>query len=343
MSMRTLAKVGYTLIGIGIGLFSSSFILEHELNKPVGDIEDYIPREDRVDSENSKADRTVLSQSDQESTANNSKDIPQGRRSSEGRGDRNRESGQGEDRGHTEFGSVQDDLYHFYKSPEGSLHKSGVDRKRNSGGRSLVGKTDSSGSGSEDDQRRKEFEARRTENIQNMRNRYSKMYKSNDTTNSSSDMGDILHSVSERTNTRESYNSDDYGPEYYDAITDHPEDDEPEDLSPFEIDIHDEYTLERIESCFEVFIGDNPRDFVSLTYYAGDYTLCDDGEQIIPDPEDVVGMAALNRLIVGGPGVENGVIFVHNMKTGIDYEVALDNRSYKETVAGLFDEKMSSR
>lgn len=333
--MMNLAKVGYTLIGIGIGLFSSSFILEHELNKPVGVIEEYIPREDRIDGGNSKTDRTVLSQSDQEGTGTFSKDIPQGRRG-EGGSSRNGESGQGENRSHTEFGSVQDDLFHFYKSPEGSLRESGVDRKRNGGAGSLVGKTDGIGSGSEDDQRRAEFEARRTENKQNIR--YSKMYKSEDTVSSSNDMGDILHSVSERTNTRESYKSNEYEPEDYNGIDDHPEDDEPEYLSPFEIDIHDEYTLERIEGCFEVFIGDSPMDAVPLTYYAGDYTLCDDGEQIIS--EDVVGMAALNRLIVGGAGVENGVIYVHNVKTSVDYEVTLDNRSYKETVAGLFDEKM---
>lgn len=350
MSMSTFAKIGYTLIGVGIGLFGSSFILEHELNKPIGEVEDYIPKEDRENGENSEENRSILSESDQEGKTSNSKDIPQERGRS-GREDRDRlgvgrdkQPRQGEDRRNSEFGSVQDDLYHFYESPEASLRKSGVDRKRAERSGKPVGKTDDGRQGSEADQRRKEFEARRSEDLKNVKTRYSKMYKSNGSNTGSDDMGDILHSVSERTDTRESYNRDpQYSPEKWTELTAHPEDDEPEGLSQFENDIHNEYNLEQLEGYFEVFIDDNPIEYVPLTYYAGDYTLCDDGEQIIPDPEDVVGMAALNRLIVGGPGVDNGVIFVHNMKTGIDYEVVLDNRAYKETVAGLFDEKMSSR
>lgn len=118
-------------------------------------------------------------------------------------------------------------------------------------------------------------------------------------------------------------------------------DDEVE-LPEFEQDIHDEYNLEKVEGNFEIFLGDNPQDFVTVIFYEGDNTLCDDGEQIIPYPEDVVGMVALNRLIEGGPGAENGVIFVRNIKTAINYEVVLDAGAYSQTVLGIFESHLNS-
>lgn len=331
--MNSLLKIGYLLIGASAGIFASSFVLEYELNKPIGEIEEYIPLEDREKNENTPENNSMDQKDISSSKEVHSTDISSWREGQDNSG-RSSEGGS-----HAEFGtsSTKDDLYNFYSSNEERIRNpnSKNNRKRSAKGRrqgSNVNKNDIQGEMSEADQRRKEFEAQRSENLKNMSTRYSKMYKSdNDDSKGGESMNDILHQVSARTDTRESY------------MMDHPEDDEPDEMDPFEIDIHEEYTLERIEGTFEIFLDGDPHESIPLTYYAGDYTLCDDGEQIIPDPEDVVGMAALNRLIEGGPGVHDDVIFVHNMKTGINYEVMLEGGTYKESVAGLIDEKFSGR
>ena len=124
------------------------------------------------------------------------------------------------------------------------------------------------------------------------------------------------------------------------------EDDSPADddymVSPvFDSDLHDEFTLERVEENIEIFLDDNPQDFITMIFYEGDNTLCDDGEQIVPNAEEVIGLAALSRLIEGGPGAENGVIFVHNLKTSLNYEVVLDAGSYRDTVIGQFESHLN--
>ena len=332
--MNGLLKFGYLLIGASIGVFASSFVLEHELNKPIGEIEEYIPLADRKDCGDIQKDCSVDGQDSSKGEGLRRSYILS---EEEFRGD-DRRSGEGGS--HAEFGaaSTKTDLYNFYSSNEERIRNPDASRNSNEGSdtgkaedRQQASKSDKENSRamSERDQRREEFEARRSENLKNMSTRYSKMYKSEDVPRGGESMNDILHQVSARTDTRESY------------LMDHPEDDEPVDDNPFEINYHDQYNLERIEGPFEIFLDDNPRESIPLTYYAGDYTLCDDGEQIIPDPEDVVGMAALNRLIEGGPGVHDDVIFVHNTKTGINYEVMLEGGTYKESVAGLIDEKFS--
>ena len=320
--MNGLGKISYILIGMGIGVLASSYVLEHEFNKPIGEIEKYIPLEDRNvdDTEYTKEDSNLSSERDIRGGGSSEKDIPQkGNRELDG-DERGRESGS-----HAEFESSQADLYHFYSSAEGNIYDKRSRRKAKS-----------DGVRTKDDARREEFEKMRAEESANLKKRYSKMYRGGDGQNETSSVDDILHVVSANTDTRESWN---------DVSADSPDDDEPEFIPPYEriSDIHDEYVLEQIEDKFEIFLDDNPQDFVTLTYYKGDYTLCDDCEQIIPNAEEVVGMAALNRLIEGGPGVFDNVIYVHNMKTGINYEVVLAEGMYKETVAGMFDEKMSRR
>ena len=320
--MSALGKTSYILIGIGIGIFASSYVLEHEFNKPIGDIEEYIPLTDRDidDTKDTWKDSEASNKCDIWSSRGREEDISQ-----EDKGGREGADGERASGSHAEFESSQADLYHFYSSAEGNIYdkKHGRDAKADS--KRLRKKADA---------RREEFEKMRAEESANLKKRYSKMYRGGDKQNETSSVDDILHVVSANTDTRESWN---------DVNADSPDDDEPEFVPDWERDIHDEYVLERIEDRFEIFLDDNPQDFVTLTYYKGDYTLCDDCEQIIPNAEEVVGMAALNRLIEGGPGVFNNVIFVHNLETGINYEVVLAEGMYKETVAGMFDEKMSRR
>jgi len=329
--MTGLLKFAYILIGAGIGIIGSSFILEYELEKPIGEIENYIPQEDR-DAEEINPESGSLDSRNSEDSAHSSESYSASRGNGDGRG--RSESGS-----HSEFGASQADLYHFYSSNEDRLRNSGR-KESGTDGKAGEGSTEDSAKSemSESDRQRAEFEKRRMEAGVNQRVKYSKMYQyitkgleySDNKDEGGDSMDDILHQVNVHTNTRESY------------LQDEETEDDPE-LSPFELNIHQMYKLEWIEGPFEIFLEECPLcESIPLTYYQGDYTLCDDGEQIIPDPEDVVGMAALNRLIEGGPGVINGeVIYVHNTKTGINYEVMLEPGTYKESVAGLIDEKFS--
>ena len=325
--MTGMLKFAYILIGAGIGVIGSSFVLDHELNKPIGEIIDYIPQEDRDADETNQESSSFDSQSGEKGQRNGG-----AYSASRGAGDGRDGSGRGESGSHTEFGASQADLYHFYSSNEDRLRNSGRSDSSDAGEDST--KDSTKGEMSEADRQRAEFEARRNEAGANQRVGYSKMYHEMATgmgySGGGESMDDILHQVNVHTNTRESYLQDE-------------ETEEDPELSPFELNIHKMYKLEWIEGPFEIFLEECPLcESIPLTYYQGDYTLCDDGEQIIPDPEDVVGMAALNRLIEGGPGVINGeVIYVHNTDTGINYEVMLEPGTYKESVAGLIDEKFS--
>lgn len=288
--MTGLAKVGYFLIGLGAGIIGSSVIYARELDKPVGEVEEYIPLEDRDnDIPNSSKSSEEDSKSDK---ASQELDIStkegSGRRSSRqiSRGGNGSSTNQ-------EFQTNQSEILNFYNNPS----------------RNVSGQVDTNS-----------FEKRNKtaskEQKENKGRRYSKMYK-NSLTNSDEYQEPIDSSV----------------------MVDHPEDDIYDEYEP-EIDLHDEYNLERIEPGFEVFLDDNPQDFTTVIFYEGDNTLCDDGEQIIPNPEEVVGFAALQRLIDGGPGAENNVIFVHNMKSHINYEVVLDAGMYSETVLGMFESRL---
>lgn len=111
---------------------------------------------------------------------------------------------------------------------------------------------------------------------------------------------------------------------------------------PIDDILEEDLITDRVEENFEVLLGDShPNDYDTLIFYQEDYTLCDDREQLIPNPENVVGEVALTRLIEGGPGAENGTIFVRNLLTMITYEVVLDAGSYSETVLGIFEDRLS--
>lgn len=266
--------LGFFLIGAGIGIFAGALLYHHEMDKPIGEIEEYIPKHGE-DSENETED------------SNSSSDCKDRDISSE------QESDSG-DADHSEFHSSESDILNFYKNYERS----------------------------NDDQVKNEtFTKRKQTN-------YSKMFTSNTKIDASSkDMSDILHEISSRGDTKDSFS------EY----ADHTEDDYLFDDYDPEKDLHEQYKLEKTEDGFEIFLDDNPQDFVTLYFYNEDHILCDDQEELIPNPEEVVGLVALSRLIEGGPGCQNDVIFVHNSDSCVNYEVVLDAGSYKETVAGIFD------
>ena len=75
---------------------------------------------------------------------------------------------------------------------------------------------------------------------------------------------------------------------------------------------------------------DNFED-ISLTYYAEDDILCDDQEQVIEDPEAIIG-DALTKF-----GVESGypdTVYVINKRVRAIFEVLMVEGSYQEIVLG---------
>ena len=138
----------------------------------------------------------------------------------------------------------------------------------------------------------------------------------------------------------------------YDEVTDalgYKKDIPPMDSDePEEEDEDDEYEVEtggymndldlpreRVSPYIEIFGDENPQEFVELIYYAGDESLTDDRDQLIPNADEVVGNEALYRLVNGGRGVIDGVIYVRNVKTHINYQIVLDAGSYASTVLGI--------
>jgi len=328
-----LAKVGYLLIGTGVGIFASSFILTYEFDKAVGEIEEFIPEGDTDisnDQENGSESGEIHSQDSQESST----DIwngREGRKHRDGREFRNGRTSDGDsgEETHQEFQSNQAQILDYYKSSEGHIQNEG--RRKQAANSSKRSK------------RRKDFDKMREEGNANLGTRYSKMFGSNNL-DSEQEVTDILHAVSSKTDTKDSYSRYERKARQMDEWEDDsPSDDSVDEYPPGEIDIHDEYTLERVEDNIEIYLDDSPNDFTTLVWYQGDETLCDDGEQIIPNPEDVVGEVAIERLLEGGPGADDGIIFVHNLKTSIDYELVLDMGCYSETVLGIFDERQSRR
>lgn len=89
--------------------------------------------------------------------------------------------------------------------------------------------------------------------------------------------------------------------------------------SPYLIDVHE----------FNRGFGDN----VSLTYYAEDDTLVDDGtDDVVTNVTDLLG-DALTRF--GEDASDPDIVYVRNPRLDIDYEVARLYKSYSVTVLGL--------
>ena len=276
--MNRFLKLGYILVGAGFGMFVATLMYEKEMRKPVGDIEEYIPTEDRTDEENSQNDIS----SDRQQTRVVS----------------------------DEFSETDAHIMDYYKSD--SDDSMGIKNLENRARK-----------------RREEFEKSRAQG-RNQSTRYSRMYEDDANTEREKQVAERLQAqrdaeymayITQNSNALNDISSDDGN--YEDSLG----------------VINNDLVRERVENNFEIYLGENPQDFVSLIFYEQDNTLADDRDNVIPAADEVVGLAALSRLIEGGPGAENGVIFVRNLKTMIDYEVVLQYGSYAETVLGIFDSR----
>lgn len=83
------------------------------------------------------------------------------------------------------------------------------------------------------------------------------------------------------------------------------------------------------------FMEDYPEDYdkISVTYFDGDGNLSDSRERIIPEVEEIIGSDALTKF--GLFSKDKNIVYVRNEKIRTDFEVALDQRSYVEVIAGL--------
>lgn len=133
--------------------------------------------------------------------------------------------------------------------------------------------------------------------------------------------------------------------EQYLAEREHPEEDEPEeDEEMIKDEMAEHGTIEQrpkremrrepyLISENEFAYGEelSSQDKVTITYYAGDDTLCDtDESELIMS--DIAGDCIYQAF---GPGVDT--IYIRNERLGIDYEVVWDPRAYSSAVLGLYD------
>lgn len=260
--MKNLEKIGYILIGAGLGGLIATAIYERELNKPVGEVEEYIPKE--YGDSNISEDGVGVGVKVEEDT---------------------------------EFSDSYTVLSNIYSSSSSDPEKA----------------------------RREEFDRRRAQG-RNQKTLYHKMYKS---ASDETEIEDIYADIKEFADDDEIEHGGDI-----------PNDDEPYEEDVESLD--NELVRERVENNFEIYLGENPQDFITLIFYQGDTTMTDDQEQLVPNPEDVVGNVAISRLIEGGPGAEEGVIYVRNLKTMINYEIVLDAGSYRDTVLGIFNSRRNN-
>ena len=79
-------------------------------------------------------------------------------------------------------------------------------------------------------------------------------------------------------------------------------------------------------------------DQISLTYYDGDDTLCDDKDSRIPDIDRVIGQRNLEYF--GHASDDERVVYVRNEKFGTDYEIFKNDGEYTVMVLGLSDEDL---
>ena len=111
------------------------------------------------------------------------------------------------------------------------------------------------------------------------------------------------------------------------------EDDEPEDEEDESPEV--EFSYPQVISLSEYENEKVHYDTKTLTYYAFDDTVCDEHDQVVPSPEDLIGDNAL--VCFGLWSRDPNTVYICNDKLGIKYEVIKVNGSYQEQVLGLKD------
>lgn len=74
-------------------------------------------------------------------------------------------------------------------------------------------------------------------------------------------------------------------------------------------------------------------DQVTVTFYEEDGMLADEQDKPVPDSDEIVGDVNLNRFGYGSKN--NNIVYIRNMKMGVDYEVTRSFGSYAQEVLGF--------
>lgn len=94
----------------------------------------------------------------------------------------------------------------------------------------------------------------------------------------------------------------------------------------------------------EYMEGERGYSQVTLTYFAEDDTLVDEGDMPVENPDRVVGIVNLDKF--GHRSMDPRIVYIRNEKLSADYEVLLHDGSYGEVVHGQISpprKKASSR
>jgi hypothetical protein len=71
----------------------------------------------------------------------------------------------------------------------------------------------------------------------------------------------------------------------------------------------------------------------TMTYFVGDDVLCDERDNVVPEPDDIVGVQNLDRF--GHGSGDPNVVYIRNDTLGVDVEVVRSERTYAEDVHGM--------
>lgn len=112
-----------------------------------------------------------------------------------------------------------------------------------------------------------------------------------------------------------------------------PEDDEPEEEEDDEDPPEVEFSFPQIIPRLEFENEKKNYEVQTLTYYTYDDTVCDENEQVISSPEDLIGDDALVCFGLGSD--DPNTVYICNDKRGTKYEVIKVNGSYQEQVLGI--------
>jgi hypothetical protein len=83
----------------------------------------------------------------------------------------------------------------------------------------------------------------------------------------------------------------------------------------------------------EAFHDQNNYAKITIMYYEGDNTLCDDAQSVIPDINGTVGPNALSNF--GAFSEDENIVYVRNEKLEVDWEVVRSSQAYAHAVAGF--------
>lgn len=103
---------------------------------------------------------------------------------------------------------------------------------------------------------------------------------------------------------------------------------------PSERDPYNPYVISALEFMDEM---EGEFDKITITYFEGDNTLCDERDEILDDIEGLVGSDSLSQF--GVKSDDPNVVYVRNEKLKIDFEIVLDPQNYGEIVGGFREKK----